>query len=717
MPTIPITDQLGVTINAELAPASTFLKYAKQLPSLLLRGADISRLQALTLSDPVVRSLEPGLTFQQPVTLGTNAPELTIGADAAVSFRVISGPSDGLFSPDEYGDNIPIPAGRCYVSLGLQANVSGGAQSSGGSLTFGMDATAGAAVSVYQPFPGAAGAPTLAEALRDCVGKFVIPASPEDLQALPSGTIVTVNGHGNLTFSGAANLLAVANPLATLALPSPAPAISVQQGAAVTIGASWEVSTEYQVRLQKVDSGRVRLGWYRKRESEAAVTAAADVGISAGTSGTNLFPRLIAAISSNAHADLAELQKAGVPDDQAGAIAGAVKAAVDRKLQLGIAAEFGSLRSGEAAFLYEVDLAALDSKGAEAVGAALRGNLSGLADTNRLPAGITGIRSILTTANAARFSLKINLLGIFNYASVSRLALSGTVTFTQSTGDLVIADEATASVIQSAAVNFGADEDKLRKVMADSFLITAAYRGSRSVISPPQLSSSHLFFKSEQRTNGQELRRFAAIAPALRLAAAQIPTGTDDFGRTSVFAEARYDDALARALFLRPDGTARQHEEYETAGRRAIALLVLPDADDAFRRRPATDNGLWKQMKDLGQFNFRQLFPALQAEVVGADYVAIQWWATSMCSTADVLTRMDRYFAGAGANPDAPEFQSLRKELANHMRDVGAKAEPLFGEPWGLVAMFLVGERSETAVHITGPRFVYAASRALGAAG
>jgi hypothetical protein len=60
-----------------------------------------------------------------------------------------------------------------------------------------------------------------------------------------------------------------------------------------------------------------------------------------------------------------------------------------------------------------------------------------------------------------------------------------------STGELVIADQATASLIRTSAVNFGVVENKLREVMAERLLITAAYRGSRTVVSPPQLFSSH----------------------------------------------------------------------------------------------------------------------------------------------------------------------------------------------------------------------------------
>jgi hypothetical protein len=600
-------------------------------------------------------------------------------------------PVVALFSPDDYGDKIEIPAGSCYVAIGFNASAAPGIGATSGSLTFCLNPSLGIDIESYQPFSAGADAPSIADALLRCVGQFVIPATLADLKTLPAGAIVTVTGSGALTFSAAANLLTVANPLATVPLPGPLPAISVQQGASVTVGASWKISADYQVRAQKTNARTVRLGWYRKHGSDFTVTASASAGLTAGPGQTDLFAPIITAISSNAQADLKELQQAGLPPAEISAIHDTVKAAIDRKLELAVTAAFSSLGTDEAAFLYEVDLEALDDKGQQTLQAALRGDLSGLADLSALPAGITGLRSIYSKASARRFSLTVNLLGIFNWTSVSRLALSGRVTFTPSTGDLVIADAATASRIQTAAVNFGADEDKLRQVMAESFLITAAYRGSRAVMNPlPQLASSHLFFRLDNNISLQDLRRWVAIAPALGLASAPLPTGIDHFGRTSILAGARYDDALSRALFFRPDGALRDHNEYEIAGRRALALLVLPDGDDAFRLGPATNDSLWNKMKELGPANFQQLMPQAQADGVRPDYLAIQWWADSMCGTGQVLARLDAFAAQhPGAAPDDPQFQELRKELAGKLRDVAAKAHEQFGAPWGLVAMFL----------------------------
>ena len=713
MPNIKITDQLGVNLDAELAPTSSLLKSVGALPGLLLQGGNIGQLQILTLNDPLVRSLEPTLSFAQPVNLGTDGAQLTIGADAGGSFRVISRTpeSNVLFAVDDYGENLQIPVGTCYVALGLRATVNVGVQGRSGSLTFGMAAQTGIDISSYLPFALGAEAVTVTEALRQSIGGFVIPADTGDLEGLSTGHIVTVNGSGCLQFSATANLLAVANPLATVALPSPVSALAITQSGSVSVEAAWKISADYQVRVEKIDTRHVRLGWYRKRDSDFSVTASANAGIDAGPA-TELLPAVIGAISPDAKADLAELEKAGFSASQGGSIESAVKAAASRKLEVALYAEWGSLREDEAAFLYEVDLATLTDSGKDAVHAALGGDLSLLADPDALPAGIAEVRSILSRVRQTRVSWKINLLGIFNVASVAKLALSGTVTFTPSTGELVMADQATASRIQTAAVNFGADEEKLRRVMAESFLMTAAYRGSRAVVAAPELASSHLFFRLDNSASRTDMRRCAAIVSALGLGAAPVPDGIADFGRTTVLAEARYDDADTRALFLGADGAPRPLSDYESAGRRAVALLVLPDADDAFRLLPATDDQLWSRMKDKGPANFGQLLPAAEADGVRPDYLVIQWWAKSMRDTAVILAQMDQ------GRPDDPQFQNRRQDLAAHLRDVASKAHELFGSPWGLVAMFLVsGMKARAEVHITAPQFVCVAEPAQVAAG
>lgn len=717
MPLIRITDELDATLNASLAPTATLLKSIGELPGLILHGENLGQLQLLKLDDPAVRALQTSLNFERPVSLGAGAPELTIGADAGVSFRVIQRTAErtSLLDSDDYGDNPEIPPSTCYLALGVQAAVSAGLSGGSGQLTCGMDAATSIAIDSYRPFPLGQDTPNLAQALAQCVGEWAIPAGKDDCQALPAGAVVTVSGSGSLQVSAEANLLAVTNPLATLSLLAPLPTLAVAQTGSVSVGASWKISAEHQVRIQKVDGGRVRLGWYRKRDSDFQVTASATAGIDAGAA-TGLLTDVISAISSNAAADRKQLETAGLSADQADAIEDAIRRAITRKLELALSAEWSALRDNEAAFLYEIDLDRLDGPGEQALRAALAGNLGPISDARVRPPGIQEIRSVVTSERITRCALKVNLLGIFNAASVSELALKGVVTYTASTGELVISDTATASRFQVTAVNLGADEDKLRHVMAESFLITAAYRGSRAVVSPPELSSSHSFFRMDRQTSRDDMRRCANIPTALHLETPRLPEGLTDFGRSIVSAEVNYDDAQTRALFLNAHGGPRGVGEYEAAGRWAIVSLVPPDGDDAFRLRPATDDRLWAHMKDQGPANFRLLFPQEQVGGVTADYLAIRWWADSMSDTAQILAQMIRLGGTTGPNPSDPAFQKLRNDLASHLREVAAKAHEQFGAPWGLVAMFLVSATARPAVEIVAPRFVYTAGRAIKAA-
>jgi hypothetical protein len=700
MPSIPIADGVSLTADAQLAPWSSLAKYAQDLPQLLTGETDLTKWKVLTLADPAVQSLDAGLSASEPIPLTAPAPALTLGAGSAVHFGVLTA---AMFSPDFYGDNIAIPAGQCAVRLGLSATVKAGASIPSGSVTFGLSAEAGIAIDSYRCFPADAGAPTVLDALKQSLGELVVPFQSDDVSNMPAGAVVTLGGSGSLKFSASANLLAVSNPLATVAIPSSSSSLAITQGASVAIGASWTIGCQYQVRVQKLDASRVRLGWYRKHSSEFTVSAAASAGVSAGTSSSDLFPMVIGAISSDAKADADQLKGAGVSPATAAAIEGVVKKAVNRKLELALAAEFGSLQSDEAAFLYELNLDAMDDAARAALGLALHGDLSGFAEP---PAGITEVRSILTNARASRFSFKINLLGIFNFSSVSKLALQGTVTWTPSTGELLIVDQATAQRIQTASVNFGADEQKLRSVMAESFLITAAYRGSQTAIAPPQLKSTHSFFRLDNSTSRDELRRFSLALQAVGLTPPALPVDSDSFGRTTVNLEADYDDAASLSLFLTGGGQPRAVEEYETAGRLALKLLVPADGDDAFRLKPTANDPLWARMKDLGPANFGQLFPSAEAPVITSDYLTIRWWADAMHGAALIIEQILR--------PGAANSDALRQDLARHLKDVASKAREQFGTPWGLVAMYQVsGQNALASGSITGPRYVFASVRPM----
>jgi len=719
--TIKLTDELGLDANVKLAPFSSLLKYFQQLPALQMNGGDLSNAAGLTLDQPALTKLNLGLSFDKSIPIGPGSTAVSVSAGAHGSLELILRTPAVVSLLDVYSDDIGIPQGTCYFAFGVQASVGVAVGPAAGLLQFGVGPGENFVVKNYQNFP-LKHEITLVDAVKQTVGNFIIPASADDLASIPDGCVTTVTGTGSLKLSATANLLAITNPLASATLPSPLPVLSVTAGGVALVGASFQLRCTFQVCARKLAPGRVRLGWYRKKASDVAVSATVSEGVSAGFGTTDLFSTIIGVVSAKAQADLDELGKAGLPPSQVKAIQDAVEAAVNRKLELALSSEIFATKYTDAAFLYDIDLAALTADSRQALDQALRGDLTGLHGA-ALP-GVTEVHSVWENAKKRGIRFQVNLLGILNFGSISTLTTSGAVLYEPATGALVITDKATAQRIRSTALNFGADTQKLRHVMAESFLLTAVYQGSQQQVGGPSLQCSHSFFDLENNTNSHRMEREIRVGAALGLFSgedATVPAGIDDFGRTMIHATTDYDSGLAAALFVDSNGDPIPQQIYENAGRAAIQLLVSETDPDAIRRKPAIEDDLWNTMKSKGQPGFKAMFPNVPAPLLGAitaDYTAIMWWADAMAGAGQRLAAMRKWF---GQHPkaavDDPEFQSLRQDLAAHLKKVAATTSEQFGEPWGLIAMDEASNRRAGAnILITGPQLVRTSQRALLAA-
>ena len=719
MPTIGLKDQFGLDIDAKVGDLSGFAKYFANLPQLSLANLDLKSIAGFTLENPAIKNVTAGLNFSQPVEIGAGGVTLSIDADATGSLGIFVPPPGGgpLFQPDPYGDNVAVAATERYVSLVINAKAGAGIHAAANQLQFGFTAGVQVSLANYRRFEIQPAPPSLLDAVTDTVANFCIPGSVDDLRALAPDALVILEGSGTVTASGTANLLATANPLAGLSLPAPLPALEVSAGASVTIGATCRIAWEYQLRIRKIAPNRITLGFYRKHGTETTVSVDVHGGISAGIKGTDLFSTVIGAVSPGAAAGAEELSRLGLEPARIADIQTAVQSAAQRKLEVALLAGITESDSTQAAFLYEFDLTPLDSAGNAALVSALRGDLSPLGGP--LPAGVTAVRSIFTDLERTGVTWKLNLLGVLNFVSVFELVRQGTVLFEPASGDLVITDTATAKQISAETLNFGADTDKLRRVLAGSFLITAAYHGTQAAVGAPVLGCSQTFFELHAATSRQAMQDELDAAFALGLVdrpGEQRYLGdTGDFGRTLFFAENSYDSNLATALFL-TDGEPKTESEYDRAGRNALALLIREDSPDAFRRRPAMDDSLWSQMREAGQPSFAPLFPdlgALQVQVIAADYTVIVWWADAMSRCASCLAAMRAQIA-VDSNPGSPKFQALRQDLAKHLAAVARTTKEEFGRPWGLVAMDLVsGRRARARAQLMSSRASLSLARTL----
>jgi hypothetical protein len=728
VPTFKITD--GINADLEVTPNedSALVKYFKRISDLSIDGALLALRSGVTLADPAIQTVTAGVHFAQPVDVGTDKVDLKIGGglSGSLGFFKPDGLISKLFDPDPYQDPIPVAPDERYVSFGVMASVDTGIEMTSGDLTFGFTAGAFVTITHYRRFAMKPVPPALIDAVSSTIAGFIIPGDIDDLEALLPGSILTLNGVGTLKFSGTADLLTAVNPLASVALPAPLPAVSLKAGGSITIGTDVQLTGEYQIRILKSSQQQLRLAYYRKSGEAFSVKATASVGISGGTAGSDILGKVISAISSDGKADEEELKKAGLSADEIAGIEATLKASVERTVELALAAELAVSHEQSAAFVYEIDMAALSPTSRAAIHAALDGDLAALTSDPSAPLpGIRAARDLFTNVRERKYSLIINLLGIVNFGRVSTLVTVGKTMYEPTTGQLVISDSASASRIGLTVMNVGvADADKLRRVMAENFLITVAYRGARSAGLQPSLTTTHSFFALNQHTSQQTIRDELDVSVALGLLGAdeqdRIVGSAPEFGRTLFYAATEYDNPLATQLFLDVE-RPRPLDFYEEVGLQALACLVHWQDDDKARLLPTRDPALWQKMKEVGQPGIAACFSDVPTPVIGAiiaDYSLIRWWSDAMSTTATELANMRAFLAThPNADDESDDFKKVRNDLAGHLRSVAANTKEEFGRPWGLIAMFIVsGRRAGRKARMFGNNLSLAADAPIQAA-
>jgi len=712
MPTLKITDNFGLTLNATADLGSLFSKYLKSPDAITGVLKNLKPITDLRINDDPFDSKTIGISFTEPVALGNTGIELTIQPSLTGTVSLTKGTSLFDEEGDPFRESLPIPAEHAYLSAALSAQVDIGAAGKLMDLQFGFSAGTNVVMTNYRLC--ALNDPIL-QTMKHLLADFTLPGDLEDIVHLAEHDVLTVEGMGSLQFTANADVFAAANPLATLN--APFVPITVSEGHGLSINGTYTLTGNYQLRIERLNAGKLRLGYHKKRTSEFEVNVQAAISTNATAGGFAVIKNLLQAVSSDPVPDKDVFHQAGLTDDQISTIASALKAGIERSVGLSLSGSLDALDSSSSAFSYDVDTDLLDDHGRKAVHDALDGDLTGLEAAEH--PGITRRKSIFETLRQSQHVLRINLLGIFNHASVTTLFQNGTIIVDRETGDVTITDQAGANRVQFTAGNFAQDSAKLRRVLAESLLITAAYRCTNAVAAAPLLASHYWFFTLHQKTNVQQMKDYLNIATALKLLT---PTAANArlasvqtisaFGRSTFLIDASFTDALCKRMFLDRAGQPRAEEEYEQIGRHAL-LLLLP-ADDAVnvaRRAPLLDDALWSAMKKAGQPGFPALFTGRglngnQIADVIADYTLIAWWASSMHRMGEALAAILSFVAAnPGADHENNTFKQLRSKLESAMASVVSNTQPQFGEPWGVLALDLASDQqSAVSLQMVTPR-------------
>lgn len=699
MANIKLTGGLGW--EGDLTPGLQFAfsKYFKNPPSFAILQQDFK-----SAANEPLASLPPGhqtmdVSFGGEFSAGGGGPELTVSPGVHGKLGVFTGGS--LFDSDAYESPLKILPGQAYVGFGIGASLAASVAREANTLGFGFEAGTAVTIANYRLFQTTPSAPTLGSAIEDTIQGYIIPATIDDLRQMPVGMIATLEGTGTITFTATADIVTLVNPLAVASAEILANVLQIGPGASISVGASFELSGEYEIRIRKLDNSKVELGFYRKHGSDLSVSASAQAGVSAVVGKKDLISSFLGAISGKPDADL---QALNLSPEQAAAIAAALKQAIDRKLELGIKAQLDFLSSNEEAFLFEADLTALDASGQKMVQDALGSNLALLVENEKsLPSGIQWKSNVLSRSRERGLSLKVNVFGLYNYLSLDDLLRTSMIATDAESGEVDITDSTVASRIGLTA-NFLTQENrvKLRSVLAESFLVTVVYRCSK-ILKQPDLSGSYWFFDMVPAAGRALVEGFYHAMAALGLesaAEASLPANVEAFGKTAFFIDTEYDSATVHSLFLKSDGTAREASEYETIGRQAMHAVLLPGGVNDTRLK-ALEDAYWPQVKSAAgnRATLAEIFPEAAEPVlmdIYGDWFVIANWARAMGDAAQCLSAAYPYFS-QNPDPNSEKFQTLRTVLQNQMASVAQETKDRFADPWGLVALDMASGRKSQA--------------------
>ncbi len=724
MPEIRI-DDLGIATVAD--PDASLPGYLLQTLRLAIAPGGAQQLAAQLdrpLRDVDIAQVRGGLLVKENAGVGNGALEWNVSGGANAALEVWNEPGATVLGAQKFGpkSDLTVPAKGAYVSFSLRGQVTGGPSAASGDLTFGVTAGASIEAAYYHPLSANT---TLKDGLSAGLSGFVLPGDLEDLGKLPTKAAASVRGSGKIKFSVSGSLSTVANPLA-VNIPAIDRPLGVKAGASVGFEAAAAYFGEYEIRVVGLSKRRVSLGLYRGAGASFDISISASAGVSAGIGGTDLASAIIGALAGKPKLDRDFFLQAGLSDERIDDLQSTVKAAVDRKLAASLELGFGGLSAGGPAFLFTIDLDALDAASSRAVRQALDGDFRAITAADDF-AGVRLERSIAHDSVKQSSRLRLNLFGIFNYDSLFEMLRKGREVYDPASGEIFFLDEATANRRQSWIDNTRQiSSERVARLMADTVLISLSFAASAE--SKESLSVEHWYFEYQRKANAGALKDHFDAAAALGLEADDTAEQLRKarFGRLALLAETSYDGPTARGIFLDAGGKARSRSYFETAGRRAVTLLEGGDDADAARAILGSDDEVFGAISVAGSHQAAmaelskvriggESIPVTVREAIYADYLAIAWWADAMSALAAKLSQLNalRQTLPGNVTPDAVNaFRKQRKELQDCLAGVVSRTKPMFGEPWGLVALFLAsGGRAAAHVRITSDEFQFERSR------
>lgn len=697
MADIQLSDNAGLTGSLQIRDDSPLAR--AKLNQLAAAGASLLGEINKPLDEVDFQSVDFGVDLKSPAIPAGRAGAVPITGGIKASLSVFKSGDDSPFPGDDFFPAIPIAPNSYWLAFELDLTIAASASGSIDGFGLGVNGDYESALTTYYPVTSNGGVfPSLKDSLQKTLDNYSLSCTAESIRTQPPGTVNVADLSGTIAFTGSYMLPVNVNALASATLPMQYK-IAVQPAVTLGVTGTITVTGEFAVRCYKETAQKAVLGIYKKKGTQVAASFTAGAGLQAQLGSSDLLPDFLNTVLGGP-----DLKAIGIPPDKASQLEDALTASMDRSLSVSMNVECSASNTDEAAVIYSVDLAAGDVNATDdALAAALKGNWTKLA-------GLTNARetrNIVKATKESRHAIEINLLGIYNAASIDDFVKSCSILH-DGDGRIVMTDRQTASHIAVAETPYAADADKLRKALAEAFLCTITYTAGvpASLGIGIDFSVSQTYFRYAATMSAIQMRGEVLLSKALRL----IPPGAWDaippaaiFHHVRAAAQARYArDSVLRLFFSDPKTrAARTRPELEITGRRVMASLIPPGDSIAIARIKALNNDtLWKAMDEsgnvaaFGQMEAFKRYDAQAQRAIATDWIDIIWWANAMIKVAprlnDMLTAAE---ASSGDPTQSSTWQKKRLLLADAIAGVAKNTRAAFAEGWGLAVMFALSKQ------------------------
>lgn len=421
------------------------------------------------------------------------------------------------------------------------------------------------------------------------------------------------------------------------------------------------------------------MGIYKKEGTTFDASFTASAGIGANLGSTDLIDEFFTAIDPGI-----DVSQSGSVDD----FQKVLNDSLDRSLAISLNAACTAAFADEAAVIYEIDVTTPDQATKDAIDSALSGDWSKISQLSNA----RKIRNVITETAENKYTLTVNLLGLYNYRSVADFVQSMQLVTDPTTGQVVITDTETAKRIAVASTPLVADPDRLRLALYNSFLATATYKAliaGAGVTADFSAKQEFVLYKDSmdyrpalmQLNTGEVL---GVMPPSVKTA---LPAMGSPVHHARFTAACSYsNDDVLRFFFTDIQKlTPRKAVDLEKIGRNVLASLLDPqDPTDLQRMQVLYNDAAWAAMDATGS-NIPAPYYSDWFDITAS-------WAPAIAKVGPILADAIAYAKTVQGDPiQDPTFMKKRANLAHALASVTRNTKAAFNQNFPVCAMATLG--------------------------